>query len=210
MWDDQKNQTEVGDTLIELPLDNMALVAQAWGRGVEAKRGNDPVTIWRNPETGIRAELSVSFNKENGDLRFSPYYPVAKFLGDGPTIAFLPKPILGLTLEQVKAAYPELSDREYIFMPTTDFAFSGTNTGDALYFDPSDGSGPIKSYMISLPIRNYPPFKDELLALFEKKWGKAKPGKPPYETDMVFNAANPRIVVDVSDRSKVKLTVSEK
>ena len=95
-------------------------------------------------------------------------------------------------------------------MPLTDFAFSGTNTGDALYFDPNDGSGPIVSYMISLPFRNYPPFKDELLALFEKKWGKAKPGKPPYEADMVFNAANPRIVVEVSDQSTFNLTVSEK
>ena len=210
MWDDQKNQTEVGDTLIELPLDKMALVAQAWGPGVEAKRGGNQVTIWRNPETGIRAELSVSFNKANGELRFSPYYPLAKILGDGPTIAFLPKPILGQTLDQVKAAYPELVDGKYIMMPLTDFAFSGTNTGDALYFDPSDGSGPIVSYMISLPIKNYPPFKDELLALFEKKWGKAKPGKPPNQSDMVFNAANPRVVVALSERGDFSLTVSEK
>ncbi|HPH66997.1 MAG TPA: hypothetical protein PLF40_14685 [Kofleriaceae bacterium] len=210
MWGDQKSMTEVGDTLIELPLDKMSLVAEAWGPGVEATRGGTPVTIWRNPDTGIRAELSVSFNKENGDLRFSPYYPVAKFLGDGPTIAFLPKPILGLKFDEVKAAYPELTDGKYVLMPVLDFDFSGTNTGNALYFDPSDDSGPIKSYMISLDFKSYPPFKEELLALFEKKWGKAKPGKPPYQDEMVYKDADPRIVVEADKRGVFKITVSQK
>ncbi len=209
MWGDQKNMTEVGDTLIELPLDKMPLVAQAWGPGSETTRGGKPVTIWRNPATGIRAELSVSFNKENGDLRFSPYYPTAKLLGDGPTIAFFDKPILGAKLDDVKANYPQLVDGEYLLLPLLDFGFSGTNTGESLFVEPRDGSGPITEYSFNIPYQNTPAFQAELLALFEKKWGKAKPGKPPFETEMVYQEAGPRIFVE-DKRGGLQLTVRSK
>ena len=209
MWADQKNMTEVGDTLIELPLDKMPLVAQAWGPGTEATRGNDPVTVWRNPLTGIRAELSISFDKKNGDLRFSPYYPTAKLLGDGPTLAFFDKPILGTKLDEVKANYPHLVDGEYLNMPLSDYGFSGTNTGELLFLEPRDGSGPITEYSFAIPYKSSPAFKDELLALFEKKWGKAKPGKPPFKTEMVYQEAGPRIFVE-DQRGTLQLTVRSK
>jgi hypothetical protein len=207
-WQDGSG-AKVGSLGVTFPAEHMALVTEAWGPGISATRGNDKNTVWFDPEAGVRAELSLSADKKSADLRFESYLPASKLLGEGPSIAFFSKPVLGVPLSEVKKSYAEYLDGDDVKLPFSDFTLAG-GSGTTIRFKPSDGSAPVTSYELEISYKSNPAFKDELLALFEKKWGKPTAAPPPASDTSVYHAANPRVEIAVESRGRFVITVTEK
>jgi hypothetical protein len=204
-WKASSDGTKVESLFVSFPLAHAGLVTEAWGPGVAVTRGPNKKTVWLDPAAGMRAELSTSGDKANLDLRFESYLPVSKLLGEGAQIAFFDKPVLGVPLSDVKKSYAAYLDGEDLQLPATDFQVNAS----AVRFEPAEGDAPVTSYTFEIEYKSNPAFKDELLALFEKKWGKPKAAPPPASDTSIYNAANPHVEIGV-DRGRFVVTVTEK
>jgi hypothetical protein len=197
---------KLDDVLVEFPTAQRGTVAEAWGAGQDADRGGHPVTVWLNPDAGVRAELS----DDNGHstLRFEPYTPVVKIFGDGPQIAALSKPFVGMSQADLAKAYPELVDEGgHLWLPQTEWEF-----GSGTPVSPYPMEGPIESLAFSIPFnKKDPKTKDAILAVIEKKWGKVKRTETLGMKSYVYNEASPHIEVEENDYEKngVNVRVSE-
>jgi hypothetical protein len=145
--------------------DRRDVLTRAWGPGADTVGAFDhPVVLWWNPDQGIRAELDEHY------VRFRRYLPVAKLLGPGPDLAILTAPIVGRTPDEVMAAYGDRAERKFdlpeLRLPPTEWELrwdrtvNGTATVD----------GKVLEYSVRLAYPT-PAVRDELLALFRKKWG---------------------------------------
>lgn len=201
-----RKKGKLDDIMLEFPTAQRGLVAEAWGPGKDADRGGHPVTVWFNPELGVRAELND--DKDHSTLRFEPYTPLAKLLGDGPQIAALSKPFVGLTQADLAKAYPELADESgHLWLPQTEWEF-----GSGIPVSPYPMSGPIESIAFSIPFdKSDPKSKDEILAVIEKKWGKVKRTEDLGVKTEIYNEAGPHVEVEQNDymRDAVNMRVSE-
>jgi hypothetical protein len=190
------------DVMIYLPGDKKALVEEAWGKGQDVDRGGSPVTVWFNPETGVRAAWSVG-SDNRGELRFEAYTPPAKLLGEGPQIAALAKPFAGKTQDELKAAYPELVASDRVELPATEWEFGGSTP-----LSPYPMDDKIESLAFSVPFKTAEQ-QAEIMKVIEAKWGKAK-GKVAF-TDgaFVYNKKDPHIEVSQPDGgyNKDKITI---
>jgi hypothetical protein len=182
----------ITDLVLRLPPGKKAVIEEAWGPGQEADRGGKPVTVWFNPETGIRAAYD-----EDGDrvhLRFEPYVPLVKLLGDGPAIAALAKPFAGKTKEELATIYPEYSRNGGMWLPATEWEF-----GSGIPLSPYPMSRPIVSLAFSIPFNTKGKGEAEVMEVITKKWGAAK-GEVPFgnigkEKTHIYNKKDPRIEV---------------
>jgi len=177
-------------TLMEFPTAKKGLVAEAWGPGQDTVRARDPATVWFNPELGIRAELSDE--RDHSTLRFFPYTPLAKLLGDGPAIAALSKPIVGLSQAEATKNYPELADHDgHLWLPATEWEFGGGTP-----VSPYPMEGTIESVAFEIPYKkDDPKSKAAVIAVLEKKWGKAKKTDELDPKTKIYNLENPHIEV---------------
>ena len=93
--------------MIHMPSDKKAVdrggVGQGPGRRSRRQAGDRVV----QPRAGVRAALQRR-GLGKAYLRFEPYTPLAKLLGEGPQIAILDKPFEGKTKDELKALYPKL------------------------------------------------------------------------------------------------------
>lgn len=201
-WMGLPKDGKLDDILVEFPAAKKGVVAEAWGAGQDTDRGGHPVTVWFNPETGIRAALSD--DGKEATLRFEEYTPLKKLLGEGPAVAALSKPIVGLTQAELGKAYPELADKDgHLSLPSTEWEF-----GSGITVSPYPLEGPIESVAFSIPYKKGDDAsKAELLATLEAKWGKVKEKDPLDAKNLIFNSANPRIEVYESEYSRDTLTV---
>jgi hypothetical protein len=180
-------------TMIRLPADKLAVVEQAWGPGQKADRGGKPVTVWFNPEQGIRGVFSDDGNNK-AMLRFEPYTPLAKVLGDGPQVALLDKPFEGKTEDEVKALYPNLVGKTgNLSIPSTEWEF-GSGTPLSAYAK----AGKVQSLSFSIPFSTLEG-QAEIHRLIEAKWGKIKSevkfGSVGGEKTFVYNKKDPHVEI---------------
>ncbi len=201
-WMGLSKDGKLDDVLIEFPVAKKGVVAEAWGPGQDTDRGGHPVTVWFNPDTGTRAALSD--DGKEATLRFEEYTPLKKLLGDGPAIAALSKPFVGLTKAELGQAYPEIADKEgHVWLPATEWEF-----GSGITVSPYPLEGAIESVAFSIPYKKGDDAsKAEVLAAFEAKWGKPKEKDPVDAKNLIFNAANPRVEVSETEYSRDTLTV---
>lgn len=182
----------ITDLVLRLPAGKQAVIEEAWGPGQAADRGGKPVVVWFNPETGIRAAYD-----EDGDrahLRFEPYVPLAKLLGDGPAIAALGKPFAGKTKDELATIYAEYSKNGGMWLPATEWEF-----GSGIPLSPYPLSKPIASLAFSIPFNPKGKGEVEVMEVITAKWGEAK-GEVPFgnigkEKTHVYNKKDPRIEV---------------
>jgi hypothetical protein len=205
-WMGLAKDGKLDDILLEFPTAQRGLVAQAWGPGQDTDRGGKPVTVWFNPETQTRAALSD--DGSHSTLRFEEYTPLGKLLGDGPTIAALSKPIVGLTQPDLAKAYPELADKDgHLWLPATEWEF-----GSGIPVSPYPMEGTIQSVAFSIPFKKGDDkSKADILDAIEKKWGKVKSVDELDPKDRIYNNEKPRIEVyeDSYSRNVVNIRMSE-
>lgn len=181
-------------TLIRFPHDKAGLIAEAWGPGQVADRGGKPVTVWFNPDSGVRAVLSDE-GDNRGYLRFEPYMPLAKLLGDGPGIALLDRPFEGKTEDELEALYPErITQTGHVGLPATEWEFGGHTD-----LSPYPMEGPIESLAFSIRFNPKGKGEAEVMEVITKKWGAAKSevqfGSVAGEKTHVYNESDPHIEV---------------
>jgi hypothetical protein len=181
-------------TLIRFPYDKAALITEAWGPGQVADRGGKPVTVWFNPDTGVRAVLSDE-GGNRGYLRFEPYMPLVKLLGEGKGIAVLDRPFEGKTRDELKALYPErITETGHVGLPATEWEFGGHTN-----LSPYPMDGPIESLAFSIQFNEKGKGEAEVMDVITKKWGAPK-GEVPFgsvggEKTHVYNESDPHIEV---------------
>jgi len=146
------------------------LLAAAWGPGLAAVDGfGKPVVVWFNPADGIRAVLDGS------TVVFRRYIPVARLLGEGRDLAFLTAPILGQTPAQVVAAYVPRATLKYdlpdLRLPPTEWEMNFEQT----VASPATVDGRIVALEVRLSYVAHRAARDQLLALFRRKWGAGEP-----------------------------------
>lgn len=104
-----KKTGKISRFYFDLPKDKAeATLTKAWGapiKGVDTIK--KPVSYWFNAEAGLRATLEQGYGDEM-KVEFTAYLAAEKFIGaEGAAFAFEAKqPLLGATIEQLRAAYP--------------------------------------------------------------------------------------------------------
>jgi hypothetical protein len=204
------------------------LVAAAWGKGKDAKDSiGKPRTFWFDPATGWRAYLEQGFG-DDSNLEFYKYLPATALLGDAPdALGFAPQGILGATIADLRTRFPDTLvetnaaqaaakqkevgnfvgkdlDKELgaakpdvrLDLPPTEWEEFTTR----IQTDWTD-DGKIEDVWFDLPYEAYAPAKDELRALFEKKWGAPKEGTDLGDKIWIYRAENPSVIVKDDDIS---------
>ncbi len=220
-----KKTKKLSRMYVQLTPEGAKLVEAAWGPGKAAKDSiGRERTYWFDPASGWRAYLEKGFG-DDLNLELYPYIPVAKLLGDGPdTLGFAPQGILGATLEDLRARFPgtlvetdaatakEQQKQVGKFVGKDLEKEIGTASASVrLELLPTEWGqywtrvetfwgkdGTIESTWFKLPYEAYPAAKDELRALFDKKWGAPKEEKEfgKYgDPILVYHAKAPRIFV---------------
>jgi len=170
------------------------LVAEAWGPGTQGKTisGGDQV-FWFSPATHTRARADSS------DLELAEYLPLEELLGpDKATIAALPKPVVGASLEDLQRDYgAQMKPDEklkHIYLPPAEWDREHVSVF-VLY---SERKKKVTNYQFRIDDEGHPPAKEASLAVFKKKWGEPKLLKS-YGSEretMVFHSKNPLIEID--------------
>ena len=184
----------VRQILLNVPQYAERVIEEAWGSGKSATSlDGKEVTVWLDPATRWRATLVEALGYTH-DLDFDMYLPASQLLGDQPeTIEALPQPLIGRTVEEVKAAYKadvSVQGKDLmITLPPTEWEPTATRVNLETV------NGRVKSVVVSLPWKAHPAAHDGLLDLFAHKWGEPmkldEEGKPV----LVFRDADPRVEV---------------
>jgi hypothetical protein len=171
-----------------LDMDMVARMTELWGppRG-RTYYGNRSLRWW-NPEAELRATVQELGPGRYSSVEFTQYRPIAKFLGDGPDLAFQTKgPLLGMTSTELEAAYGEWltshwlekvrelgaeAEPPLIKLPPIDWENDETQIGLAWE------EGKIDWFGVDLVYGDDPAAKAELMALMVAKWGEATEGEP--------------------------------
>jgi hypothetical protein len=178
--DDER--TKIDRIRIEVPESAKDMLAKAWGPGVEATCMDDPCWYWFDPATQIRAKATpetLRRGKKGIGVDFYTYLPFEKLLGAKPaSLGFETTPVLGASLDEARKAYPgvlveqkedkEKGDSELTWfeLPPTPYESYWTR----VYVRPR--ADKIDQLSIDINYRENPKAKDEILAAFEKAWGK--------------------------------------
>ncbi len=181
---------------LNLANDSEELIGQAWGPGASATMPvGKAVTMWHDPETGWRAMLRPALGRSH-DLVFDNYLPAAALFGDQPdTLEALHEPVLGRTVEQVKRAYKDSittqgRGRELVIaLPPTEWDRFATR------IVLSTSGGRVRSIELAVPYKPHPPARDQLLELFQTKWGAPEEVVEGGHTTLVFRPADPRVEI---------------
>lgn len=230
--DFDKNTKRIQRVYFDLPkAEAEALLTKAWGAPVKGQTTiKKPISYWFNPAAGIRATLEEGFG-DDMKLEFTAYTPAATFVGaEGKAFAFESKqPILGATIEELRAAYPLAIQEKSQAQADADRAKMEKMMGkDAdklkvlgqakpsahLDFPPTeyesywtrvnltwDDEGKVKRYRFKLGFRAYEPEKEALFALLSKKFGEVKE-EEKYGKKLFVAGDAPRIEIQEDTISK--------
>ena len=195
-----KSSGVVQSTRMTLPPAATEMLIKAWGPPIETTNNiKQKRSVWFNPKTGIRAVAEPNDMLEQTSIVFDTYLPYAQMLGeDKDTIAFLPKPVLDLTAEEIKAAYAANLAKENtlrLSFPPTEYGMYETRVNFFIY------EGKSRNVSFSLPYEGRTGAKEEILAFMKKKWGEPTISTD-YEKSLVFRAAAP--VIKVKDNTIFK------
>ncbi|HEU4613951.1 MAG TPA: hypothetical protein VFS15_17780 [Kofleriaceae bacterium] len=179
---------------LNLANDSEELIGQAWGPGATATMPvGKTVTVWHDPETGWRAMLRPALGRSH-DLVFDNYMPAAALFGDQPdTLEALREPVLGRTVEQVKRAYKDSIATEgkqlVISLPPTEWDRFATR------LELATSGGRVRAIELAVPFKPHPPARDQLLELFQAKWGEPEEITEGNHTTLLFRREDPRVEV---------------
>lgn len=188
------------------------LMSAQWGEPSKATDLGKEVLWWFNPEAELRVSLSDSFSAGEAHVEFTHYWPLAKFLGEGPELAFQKDaPLLGLSVAELEAKYGPWVEKQseeeaakkqedikkmagdeagaLLGKPTASINLEYPPTEWAKYWTPvylswSD-DGKIERVWFGLDFEPHPPAKDQIMALLQSKWGEPKVEQKKYGDGMI-------------------------
>ncbi len=195
-----KSSGVVQSTRMTLPPAATEMLIKAWGPPVAITNNiKQKRNVWFNPKTGIRAIAEADDILEQISIVFDTYLPYAQMLGDDKdTLAFLPKPVLDLTAEEIKAAYAAnlaKDDSLRLSFPPTEYAMYETRVNFFI------NEGKARNVRFSIPYEGRDGAKAEILAFMKKKWGEPTVATD-YDKSLIFRAAAP--VIKVKDDTIMK------
>lgn len=186
-----------------------ASLLEAWGAGEDSKY-SDQLHNWHNDKSGYKAELSCV---GRCSVAIENYTPLThEFFGEEiappsvlANIAFLSTPLLGLTVDEIKAAYPaNLANDGQVGLSFPPTEYGKYQTPVSLLFS----QGKAANVRFSISYQGRAGAKDEILAFMKKKWGEPTIGTD-YQKSLVFRAAAPVIKVNdspISEEFDITLT----
>jgi hypothetical protein len=177
-----------------LPPQAGELLTAAWGKGVDV----DAKPTWFNPAAGWRAR----FDEKLQVLQLTEYMPVMALLGAGEKLGL---PLIGLTEVQLAKVYPKFQASTgggQVALPPTEFATALTLIG--VQIDPLTGR--TAKAVFALPFDSQAQ-KDLLVAVLERKWGKAQSQLKNGKQMLTFPTAKTRVrvVEDTANQLLVEL-----
>ncbi|MDB4964207.1 MAG: hypothetical protein JWP01_4206 [Myxococcales bacterium] len=177
---------------LNLPAHAETLIADAWGPGLRATEPvGKNVRVWPDPTTGWRATLRDALGSSH-DLAFDNYLPATQLFGEQPDVLDA-VPILGSTIEEVKAMFPtELTAQGRDFVLTllpTEWERGSTK----LEVDVSGGR--VRELAFSIPYKAHPDAQNTLFQLFTHKWGQPRPSESDGRRILIFRDGDPRVEV---------------
>ncbi len=187
---------------LNLPQHAETLIADAWGEGwIATEPVGKRVLVWPDPTTRWRAILRDALGYSR-DLAYDNYLPAADLFGDQPDrLDALPEPILGRTVEQIRAAYKEVPGVDVVIQgreiqlalqPTEWERFSTRITLEL-------AGGKVKQLAFAIPFKPHPEARDTLLELFKHKWGEPREGEPRPDANgkptWIFHDEDPHVEV---------------
>ncbi|MDB4964208.1 MAG: hypothetical protein JWP01_4207 [Myxococcales bacterium] len=177
-----------------LPPQAGELLAAAWGQGVAV----DAKPTWFNPAAGWRAR----FDEKLQVLQLTEYMPVMALLGAGEKLGL---PLIGLTEVQLAKVYPKFQASTgggQVSLPPTEFATALTSIG--VQIDPLTGKA--AKAVFALPFDSQAQ-KDLLVAVLERKWGKAQSQVKNGKQMLTFPTVKTRVrvVEDTANQLLVEL-----
>lgn len=167
----------------------------SYGDAKVLQRPNGDTHHWYDADTGVRISAQLG-GKFGVSLEAVRYMPLATLFGEpGVKWGFDKGPIIGSTIEDIKAAYGDSfvprGDGGSLQYPTTDYDNNVSTTN--INFHVRDGK--VYQYYFEIDYENYGPAKAELQALLTAKFGEGKvDGK-----ELIYHEKNPRISVRDSD-----------
>lgn len=178
---------------LNLPPNAEELITQAWGAPTEINIVGKQVDVWPDPETLWRATLRPALGKSQ-DLVFDNYIPAVALFGDQPdTLEALPEPVLGRTVEEVKAAYKESVTAQgknlVITLPPTEWDRFATR------ITLGTSGGRVREIEFSVPWKPNPKARDTLLDLFKAKWGLPEEVVEDSKPTLMFRKDDPRVEI---------------
>lgn len=189
---DDKSAT-VRSIYLNLPPNAEDLIKEAWGEPTEINVVGKQVDVWPDPETLWRATLRPALGKSQ-DLVFDNYIPAVALFGDQPdTLEALPEPVLGRTVEEVKAAYKDSVTPQgknlVITLPPTEWDRFATR------ITLGTSGGRVREIEFSVPWKPNPKARDTLLDLFKAKWGLPEEVVEDSKPTLMFRKDDPRVEI---------------
>ena len=154
---------------------DVAAVAAAWGAPTEVTYRKKPSKAWFDPEAKIRAILAADDDPGKHKLTIGPYLPSQEILGaPGQPLGIEgPRPLLGATPAELKAAYPDNFERD---LESLSFMqWPGDEYGAEFKMQLGMKDGKIASLQFWLHHGDSDAVKAQLKAQLEAKYGPAKP-----------------------------------
>jgi hypothetical protein len=170
---------------LKQPVDTVkGWLAKSWGEPRAAKNSlGDPLYYFDSPDVGLRAVLEKSVSDSR--LRYYKVMSVEQLLGTGDTFGFVKEPLLGMSQDEVMAAYaafhPKVRDNDpgsiLLNLPPITTSEHG-NSVDARLKD-----GKVTGFTLSVSTGGDAAVDAAVAARFEQLFGKGKPDSTGLYTD---------------------------